>query len=633
MCSGKTIFPEGPAIGSTWNMDMVREIYSAEAREARAVGIHQLFTLVIEPNRDPRLGRNEEGYSEDPYLCSRVAQAIVQGAQGKDVSAPDKVVAGLCHYPGQSQPVSGLERGAMEISERTLRDVFLPPWVTGIRKEGALAVMATHPAIDGVSTHSSDWLLTKLLREELGFRGLVLSEGSGIGNLAGDKVAADEKQAGEMAIKAGVDVGISHERAYMDLLIENVKEGKVPMELIDRAVRRILTQKMRLGLFERPYVDPEYAANGIPYGKHRELALEVAREGIVLLKNEGNLLPLKKNLKSIAVIGPNADDILNQLGDYTSGDQPDATRTFLDKIVTVLKGIKAKVGPETQVRYVKGCNALGDDLNEIQAAQEAARQAEVAVVVVGESAAGVGEMRDVASLDLQGRQEDLIKAVQATGTPTVMVLINGRPLSVRWAAAHVPAIVEAWVPGEQGGHAVADVLFGDYNPSGRLPVTVPRHVGQLPMYYNYMPSKEDTKRRGYVDMPPSPLWEFGYGLSYTSFEYSDLRIEPVEIRSSGNVRVSMQLKNTGPRAGREVVQLYLNDAVSSVFRPVKELKRFEKIALEPGQARRVEFELTPEDLSLLNRSLKRVVEPGTFVVMVGSSSEAIKLRGNFEVKP
>ncbi len=520
----------------------------------------------------------------------------------------------------------------MEISERTLRNVFLPPWVAGVR-EGALAVMATHPAIDGVPTHSSDWLLTTLLREELGFRGLVLSEGSGIHNLIRDKVAADANQAGEMALRAGVDVGISHERAYMDLLIRNVEEGRVPIKLIDRAVRRILTQKMRLGLFEKPYVDPEFAANGVPYEKHRELALEVARQGIVLLKNDRNVLPLRKDLGSIAVVGPNADDILNQLGDYTSGDQPHATRTFLDKVVTVLNGIKAKLGPKTKVRYVKGCDALGTKLDEIQAAVEAARQAEVALVIVGESHRGDGEMRDVASLDLPGLQEELIEAVHATGTPTVLVLINGRPLSVRWAAEHVPAIVEAWLSGEQGGRAVADVLFGDYNPSGRLPVTIPRHVGQLPMYYNYNPAKADTMKRGYVDMSPLPLWEFGYGLSYTNFEYSDLRIEPSEVQSPGQVGISLQLKNTGARAGQEVVQLYLQDLVSSVYRPVKELRRFEKVSLAAGEARRVQFELGAEDLSLLDRNLRRVVEPGTFAVMVGGSSQAIKLQGEFEVKP
>lgn len=631
MCSGKTIFPEGLAIGSTWNMDLVRQIYAAEGKEARGVGIHQLYTLVIEPNRDPRLGRNQEGYSEDPYLCSRIAQSIVQGAQGKDVSAPDKVVTGLCHYPGQSQPVSGFERGAMEISERTLRDVFLPSWVTGIKTEGALGVMATYPAIDGVPTHSSDKILTKLLREELGFRGLVLSEGGGIGTLVTEQVAADQKEAGAMALRAGLDVGISYEAGFMDLMIENVKEGKVPMELIDRAVRRILKQKMTLGLFERPYVDVSKVSDDA----HRELALQVAREGIVLLKNDRNLLPLDNEfLKSIAVIGPNADDIAAQLGDYTP-------RKVTSPIVTVLEGIKRKVGAKTQVFYAKGCSAIGDrdavDPNEsarlLSEAKDAARKAKVAIVVVGEDEKGNGEGKDVASLDLPGLQEDLIKAVQSTGTPTIVVLINGRPLSIRWTAGHVPAIVEAWRPGEEGGTAVADVLFGDYNPSGRLPITVPRHVGQLPMYYNYSPSKAMWKSvRGYVDMSASPLWEFGYGLSYTKFEYSDLRVEPAEIQPTGSVHVRVRVKNAGESQGQEVVQLYLHDELASVTRPVKALKAFRKIPLEPGESKEVEFVITPEDMSLLDRNLKHVVEPGRFEVMVGSSSEAIHARGHFDVK-
>lgn len=622
MCSGGTVFPEGPAIGSTWNMELVERIYAAAAREARAVGIHQLFTLVVEPIRDPRLGRNQEAYTEDPYLSSRIAASIVLGVQGKDVSAPDKVVAGLCHYPGQSQPVGGLERGAMEISDRNLWNVFLPPWVAGIKQHGALAVMATYPAIDGVAAHASEKLLTRILREDLSFRGLVLGEGLGLTTVIQERHAANQKDAGPLALKAGVDVGISHEPAFMLDLIENVTQGRVSMDLIDRAVRRILRQKFVLGLFERPYVDVEHAVNNIPRDEHRRLALRTAQEGIVLLKNENKLLPLdRKTIKTIAVIGPNADNERNQLGDYTS-------KTILQEIVTVLKGIKAKVLTGTEVLYVQGCNVREEALNQIREAQEAARRAQVAVVVVGEARDTNGEGRDVASLDLSGMQEDLIKAVHATGTPTVVVLINGRPLSVRWVADYIPAVIEAWLPGEQGGHAVADALFGDVNPSGRLPVTVPRHVGQLPMYYNHTA----TKGRNYVDMKATPLWEFGYGLSYTRYEYSDLRITPQQIQPNDSVRVAMRVKNIGDRSGEEVVQLYLNDVLSSVSRPAKELRGFRKVALRPGEQGEVAFTLTPEDLSLLDQNLKRVIEPGLFEVMVGASSEDIRLKGSFEVR-
>ena len=636
MCSGGTIFPEGLAIGSTWNMELVRNIYSIAAKEARAVGIHQLFTLVVEPIRDPRLGRNEEAYSEDSYLCSRIAEAIVRGAQGDDISLADKVVAGLCHYPGQSQPVCGLERGAMEISERCLREIFLPSWIGGIRKAGALGVMATYPAIDGVPVHASEKILTKMLREELGFKGLVLSEGSGIETLVYEHVAPTQKEAGELAIKAGVDVGISFEPGFMELMMENVQEGKVSIETIDRSVRRILKMKFSLGLFERPYVDPDFAVKVSHTNEHQSLALQTAREGIILLKNENNVLPLDKNIRSIAVIGPNADHKRNQLGDYTS-------KTILQDIVTVLDGIKNKVSNETNVVYVKGCNVFRTDINEIRDARKAAENADVAVVVVGENERRApdntgtnGEGRDIASLDLTGLQEGLVKAVYETGTPTIVVLINGRPLSIRWIAEHVPAIVEAWNCGEKGGSAIAEVLFGEYNPSGRLPITIPRHVGQLPVYYNQKPSKaywiERSRGKGYVDISATPLFEFGHGLSYTEFEYSNLQIIPQSLGPAGEVSITLDVENVGDREGCEVIQLYINDVISTVSTPTKELKGFEKITLGQGKKQTVEFKLTPEHLSLLDQHLERVVEPGTFDIMIGSSSEDIKLKGSVTVR-
>ncbi len=632
MCSGKTIFPEGLAIGSTWNMDLVRQVYTTEGRQARAVGIHQIFTLVVEPNRDPRLGRNEEGYGEDPYLGARIAEAIVHGAQGDDLSAQDKVVAGLCHYPGQSQPVSGFERGAMEISERTLREVFLPPWVAGIRGAGARGVMATYPAIDGVPAHASRRILTNILREELGFQGLVLSEGGGIGTLVYEHLAPAQKEAGQIAMHAGVDVGISYESGYMGDLIESVNEGRVSMEDIDRSVRRVLRQKFALGLFDRPFVDPDRAERIVNTAEDRELAYRVAREGIVLLKNDG-VLPLKKDLRKVAVIGPNADNKWNQLGDYTP-------KTVLQEIVTVLAGLRHKLGPPVTIAYEKGSDIVGDDRSGFAAAQRAAKGADVAIVVLGESQergkSTDGEGYDVASLDLSGVQEELVKTVYETGTPTVVVLINGRPLSTRWIAENAPAVIEAWHPGERGGDAVADVLFGDYNPSGRLSITIPRHVGQLPVYYNSRPSKSYWIKGGwgkrYVDMKPSPLYEFGHGLSYTKFDYRNLEISPRVTGTSGSVEVRVDVTNSGGRAGSEVVQLYLNDVVASVSRPLQELRGFEKIALKPGETRTVHFTLTPDDLAFLNANLERVVEPGAFKVMIGHSSADIRVTGEFEVR-
>ncbi len=630
MATGGTIFPEGLGIGSTWNMDLVKEIYTVAAREARAVGIHQLFTLVVEPNRDPRLGRNEEGFSEDPFLCSRIAESIVYGAQGSDVSAPDKVVAGLCHYPGQSEPVSGLERGSMEISERKLREVFLRPWVAGVKKSGALGVMATYPAIDSVPAHASRKILTKILREELGFQGLVLGEGGGIGTIVYERLAPTQKEAGQLALAAGLDVGISFEPGYMNLLIESANEGRVAMAAIDQAVRRILRQKFRLGLFEHPYVEASHALVVTHTKEHQELALRTAQEGIVLLKNQNQLLPLKKNLNAIAVIGPNGNHDRNQLGDYIAYVIP-------QDIVTVLEGIRQKVAPATRVDYVKGCNVNGNEINEITLAKNAAKNADVAIVIVGENERRApqgtdGEGKDAASLDLTGMQEELVKAVFETGTPTVVVLINGRPLSIRWIAEHVPAILEAWNCGEQGGRAIADILFGDVNPSGRLPITVPRHVGQLPVYYNYKSSKALWMQHGYVDMPATPLYDFGFGLSFTAFEYSNLQIEPQVIGPGGEVSIRVDVKNIGSRAGYEIVQLYLNDVISSVSTPVKELKGFEKVLLEPGQEKTIQFHLVPEDFSLLDQSLQWRVEPGAFEVMVGSASADIREKGKFTVK-
>ncbi len=636
MCSGGTIFPEGLALGSTWNLDLIDDIYTIAAREARAVGIHQIFTLVVEPNRDPRLGRNQEGYSEDPWFCARMAKTIVNAVQGNDLTAKDKTVAGLCHYPGQSQPAGGLERGAMEISERTLREVFLPPWEAGIKEAGALGVMATYPAIDRIPTHGNEFILTRILREEYGFKGLVLSEGGGLSTLSYMRLAADEKETGELAIKAGLDVGISYENGYIRPMIDNVKEGKVSMELIDRAVTRILEQKYRLGLFENPYVDPARAIKITHTKESQDLALEAAREGIVLLKNEKGLLPVKKDIKRIAVIGPNADNEKNQLGDYTS-------RVVLQDIVTVLDGVKAKVGSQSSVKYAKGCEVIGDKNKDIASAGKIAKESDIAIVVLGENEwhapdkkGTSGEGYDVASLDLTGSQEELLKAVYETGTPTILVLINGRPLSIRWAAEKIPAIVEAWIPGEMGGHAIADILFGDCNPSGKLTITVPRHSGQFPSFYNYMPEKEHWITEGwgsaYADMPATPLWEFGYGLSYTGFEYSNLQVTPQVTGPYGEINISIDVKNTGNRDGKEVVQLYIRDLIASVTVPVKELKGFVKKPLKAGETKSVSFKIKHDDLALYNKHMEKVVEPGSFEIMVGSSSNDIRAKATFEIK-
>ena len=638
MYPGATIFPEGLALGSSFDMELFRSVYAAAAAEARAVGIHMLSTLVMELYRDPRMGRNEEAYTEDPYLYMRIGENVVRATQGYDISAPDKVIAVLTDFPTQSSPTSGLERGAIELSERSLRENDMFPWIGSITKAGGLGVMAGYPEIEDVPSHGSEKWMTGVLRQDLGFRGIVVSEGGGFSTLIYEHIVPTQKEAGALCLKAGVNVNITYEPAYMGPLVESVQEGRVPIAWVDRAVRRVLEQKFRLGLFENPYVDPDRASHVVHSQAHQDLALRAGREGIVLLKNEKSLLPLKKNLKSVAVIGPDADNLMNQLGDYSPKAIP-------QHIVSILEGIKATVGPGTKVTAVKGCSVLGTDKSGFAEAIRTAQSADVAIVVVGENQGQNdvdeekdpptdGEGHDVASLDLSGVQEDLVRAVYETGTPTVVVLVNGRPLSIRWTAEHVPAIVEAWRPGERGGEAVADVLFGDYNPSGRLAITIPRHVGQLPAYYNHKPFKTywiQELKRGYVDMPATPLYSFGYGLSYTKYEYSNIRIDPAQIQPAGEARVSVDVKNVGGRAGEETVQLYLHETFAPVSTPVKQLRGFERVALKPGETKSVTMVLTPEDLQLLDSNMHWVVVPGEFQIMVGKSSEDIPLQGTLKV--
>ncbi len=640
MFPGGTVFPEGLAIGSTFDPGLVRSIYEAAAAEARAVGIHMLSTLVMEVNRDPRMGRNEEAYTEDPYLYSRIAETIVHATQGTNLAAPDKVVAVLTDFPTQSEPASGLERGAVEISERSLRENFLPPWKSAITKAGGLGVMAGYPEIEDVPAHGSEKWMTDVLRHEIGFEGVVESEGGGFSTLVYEHIVSNQKEAGALALKAGVDLNITYEPAYMGPLIENVEEGRVPIALVDRAVRRVLALKFRLGLFENPYVDVDRAVRTVHSQSNQDLALRAGREGIVLLKNDQSLLPLKKNVKSIAVIGPDADTIMSQLGDYSP-------HKVLQHVVTIVEGIRSKAGPGTTVVSAKGCGVLGSDKSGFAEATRAAKNSAVAIVVVGEQEGGYepgrgpdsatdGEGHDIASLDLTGVQQDLVQAVWETGTPTIVVLVNGRPLSTRWIAGHVPAIVEAWRPGERGGEAVSDVLFGDYNPSGRLAITIPRHVGQLPAYYNYKPGKDywiRQEKRGYVDMPATPLYAFGHGLSYTTYQYSDLRIEPPQINNGGTAKVTVSVRNTGARPGTETVQLYTHRTTGPVATPIKELRGFQQVNLKPGETRNVTLTLTPEELQLLDRDMHWRVVPGEVEIMVGPSSDNLPLQGVLKIAP
>lgn len=622
-----TTFPIPLGLASTWDPDIVKRSASVAALEASSDGINWTFAPMVDIARDPRWGRIAEGAGEDPYLGSVMAEALVVGFQGERIGSPDKVLACPKHFVAYGAAEGGRDYNTVDISERTLREVYLPPFKAAV-EAGSGTVMSAFNEISGIPASANSFTLTKVLRGEWGFEGFVVSDYNAIGELTNHGIAATPRDAAIEAVTAGVDMDMQG-NVYQTCLVQLVKEGVIPEEVVDEAVRRILRIKFKLGLFEHPYVDPERAKRVIKSKETLEVALEAARKSIVLLKNDGKLLPLRKGLKRLAVIGPLADDRAAPLGPWSCLGRP-------EDVITVLEGIRGKVSGDTEVLYAKGCDILGTSEEGMDEAVGVARRSGVAIVVVGESGGMSGEAACRASLDLPGMQEELVRRVHEAGTPVVEVLMNGRPLSISWSAEHVPAIVEAWFPGVQGGNAVADVLFGDYNPGGKLPVTFPRTVGQVPIYYNHKntgrPPSADRWTSKYLDVPFTPLFPFGHGLSYTEFEYRNLRVEPEEVGVDGRVSVSLEVRNADERVGDEVVQLYVRDVVASVTRPVKELRGFRRITLRPQESRRLEFVLKPEDLAFYNRDMRRVVEPGAFEVMVGSSSEDIRLTGSFRVR-
>jgi len=624
----KTIFPIPLGLASTWDPEAVKRVASIAAAEASADGVRWTFAPMVDIARDPRWGRIAEGAGEDPYLGSVMARAYVEGYQGSSLSDPNAVVACPKHYVAYGGAEGGRDYNTVDISERTLREIYLPPFKAAI-EAGAETIMSAFNELNGIPASANPYTLKTILRGEWDFKGFVVSDWNAIGELINHGIAEDIYEAAEKALKAGVDMDMQGD-VYRRALISLVREGKISEDLIDEAVRRILRVKFKLGLFERPYVDPDRARKIIKCREHIEAALEIARKSIVLLKNEGNLLPLSKNISSVAVIGPLADDHEAPLGPWSClGDPKD--------VITVLEGIKSKVSSETKVLYAKGCDIDGYSREGFDEAVKVAKESKVAILVLGESRDMSGEAACRANLDLPGVQEDLLREIHATGVPIVLVLMNGRPLSISWPAEHVPAIIEAWFPGIQAGHAIADVIFGDYNPGGKLPVTFPRTVGQVPIYYNHKntgrPPLPDVKWTSkYLDVPYTPLFPFGHGLSYTRFEYTGLEINPKEVGLGDTVSIKFKVKNVGDREGDEVVQLYIRDLVATVTRPVKELKGFKRITLKPGEEKTVELKLTLKDISFLNHEMKRVVEPGEIKVMVGSSSEDIRLTGSFIIK-
>jgi len=582
---------------------------------------------MVDIARDPRWGRIAEGAGEDPYLGSVMARALVEGFQGERIGSPGKLLACPKHFVAYGAAEGGRDYNTVDISERTLREVYLPPFKAAV-EAGAGTVMSAFNEISGIPASANRFTLRTVLKEEWGFEGFVVSDYNSIGELINHGIASTPCDAAREAIKAGVDMDMQG-NVYQSCLVQLVKNGIITEEVVDEAVRRILMVKFELGLFERPYADQNRTKGVIKSKENLEVALEAARKSIVLLKNEGHLLPLKRRMRRLAVIGPLADDHSAPLGPWSCLGRP-------EDVVTVLEGIRAKVSPDTEVLYAKGCEVTSPFEGGMDEAVGIARGSDIAIVVVGEAAEMGGEAACRASLDLPGVQEELVRRIYESGTPVVMVLMNGRPLSITWSAEHVPAILEVWFPGVQGSNAIAEVLFGDYNPGGKLPVTFPRTVGQVPIYYNHKntgrPPSEDKWTSKYLDVPFTPLFPFGHGLSYTEFEYSALKVEPEEVALGGHVRISLDLRNVGRFRGDEVVQLYIRDVVASVTRPVKELKGFKRVTLEPNEMKRLEFVFSTDDLAFYDRHMRKTVEPGEFEIMVGSSSEDIRLAGSFRVK-
>lgn len=634
-----TSFPQPIGLAATFNPELAEKLFTMTAEEARVRGTHQALTPVVDVARDPRWGRVEETYGEDPYLVSRMGIAAVRGFQG-DGAFKDKkrVIATLKHFIGHGQPESGMNCAPANVSLRVLRETFLFTFREAIKKAKAISVMASYNEVDGVPSHSNRWLLRDVLRKEWGFDGFVVSDYYSIWELNyrpethGHFVAKDKREACRLSVEAGVNIELPEPDCYLHL-VDLVRKHELKEKQLDDLVAPMLYWKFKLGLFDDPYVDPEEADRIVGCDRNRKLALEAARETISLLKNENNLAPLNlKKIKTIAVIGPNAHRSL--LGGYSGVPKHD---------VTVLDGIKARVGDRARVLYSEGCKiTIGgawhidevvasdpeEDRRQIAEAVKVARQADVIVLAIGDNeqtsreAWNLNHMGDRTSLDLIGRQEELVKAMLATGKPVIVFLFNGRPISINYVAQNVPVIFECWYLGQEAGHAVADVLFGDYNPGGKLPITIPRSAGHLPAFYNYKPSA----RRGYLFDDVSPLFAFGYGLSYTTFAFKNVRLEKKRIKRDGFTRVLVDVTNTGKRGGTEVVQMYVRDLFSSVTRPIKELKGFQKLFLAAGETKTVAIEITPESLSFYDVNMEYVAEVGDFEIMLGNSSRDCDLQ-------
>jgi beta-glucosidase len=630
----KTTFPIPLAEVASWDLDAIQRSARVAATEAAAGGIHWTFAPMVDIARDPRWGRVMEGAGEDTYLASRVAAARVKGFQGRQLGDVDAVMACVKHFAAYGAAVGGRDYNSVDMSERTLWETYLPPFKAAL-DAGASTFMTSFNDLNGVPATGNSHLLRDILKGKWGFTGFVVSDWRSVDEMVDHGYAADNKDAARIALNAGVDMDMQS-GVYQANLVQLVREKKVKLADVDDAVRRVLRKKFELGLFDDPYKfsDPERERAALNDPEHRKAARDIAAKSIVLLKNDGAVLPLSKSVRKLALIGPMIKQGVENHG-FWSVTVPGVD--YAHQAVSTWDGVAAKLGKDTTLLYAKGSDIEGEDRSGFAEAVRIAGEADAVVIGVGERWDASGESRSRANPSLPGVQEDLIKAIVATGKPVVVMVNAGRPLVFDWVADHAPAILYTWWLGSEAGNAVADVLFGDVNPGAKLPMTFPRSVGQIPIYYNHFntgrPAPTPTTTEwvsGYIDLVNLPRFPFGFGLSYTTFHYDDLKLDRETLHGNDKLKVRMQLTNTGKVTGEEVVQLYLRDRVASVVRPVKELKGFQKVALAPGETRTVEFTIDKESLSFFNSALRWDAEPGEFDLMIGASSDDIRLRSRFQ---
>lgn len=649
MARQATTFPQMIGMASTWEPELAEAMSSVFRAQMLSVGTRQGLAPVLDICRDPRWGRVEETFGEDPCLASSMGTAYTRGLQSSDLV--HGIIATGKHYAGHGISEGGLNWAPVHVGPREFREVFLHTFEAAVRQAGMASIMNAYHEIDGIPCAASHFLLTEILRNEWGFDGIVTADYNAIVMLAEyHHVAENKGHAARLALEAGLDIELPGTDCYGEPLRKEIEAGKIDMRIIDLSVSRILSLKFRLGLFENPFVDPEQASQSYNQPDQLALARKIAQKSIVLLKNQDGMLPLKPDLKSIAVIGPNANELRHMVGDYSygsftslldGGDLPPEKSHFPDRfpstMISVMEAIKQQVSPSTIIYYSRGCDITDPSRDGFKEAIQIAQKSEVAVLVMGGKSGlnkdcTCGELRDRANLGLLGVQDELVHEILGTGTPVVLILLDGRPAAIPDLADQVPAILEVWLPGQEGGPAVAEVLFGKFNPGGKLPISFPRSTSQLPMFYGRKPSGgRSFNFEDYVDYSSKPLYPFGYGLSYTQFEYNNLRISPDRVCPSDEISVAFDIKNIGQCSGDEVAQLYIRDELASVTRPVKELKGFRRVSLEPGEIRTVTFLLKVSQAAFYNLEMEYVVEPGKIDILIGSSSEDIRLSGFFEI--